>query len=351
METQTADWSSASELKDASKKYYAWPQFHLLREGEEQSFYPSVTEILGASVGFAEAKQWFMAEGVVRLAQAAGQKESVRVWHKDTQQAIDVKPTDILMNRLPKDLWPSPVAGIHEIKALGAAEMTKRANRGTVVHDAFEEFGYGLVVEDYEIEEYTRSLIARPRRGYPDGFALETDYCVPFVQSCLSWARENVAEVLMSEAWVFNETYCYAGALDSIVRLKDHDGTWQIDLKNTTAGAQYDHGLQQSAYYYAERVGIKGTRNTVPFERPDHVANLYIEPGKATLREWGVGKDYTLEDLFTAFLHERMAWQYREAGALPVTIKAPKITKPKPETVRKGIVRATRTKKEVVTCQ
>jgi hypothetical protein len=280
-------------------------------DAAEREYFPSVTHVLDLIPGEMKfAEFWFIAEYVDFVTQCAEQRKPVSCWDANAADTIERPAREVLKDK-------------HWIKFAGSREMTRRANRGTVIHDAIEDWalhGYRVAIED--LEDYVATLIQA------NGFALPADYCTGFVRTALAWCDEHIAEIHMSEAPVFNRTFNYAGTLDLVATLKNFGNPgekWLIDAKGSK-GPQPTHPIQNACYANAEFVGIKGTDQMVPFEKPDRFANLYIQEDKATLREW------TKEpEAFHAFQHLRMVWQYLKAKDLPVTVKAPKTSAVTPD--------------------
>lgn len=305
-------WSKGTDLRN-DKGLYCWP--HLVYDSAAREWFPSVTTILDLVPGDMKmAEFWFIAEYVDHVTTCAENRQKVLCYDKDAEMNLERSAREVLHDK-------------HWIKFAGCREMTKRANRGTVGHDALEDWALnGQRVSEDDLRDYTFQLIQA------NDFALEVDYCIDYVRSIINWCDRHVLEVLWSEVPVFNRTYNYAGTSDIGLRLKDmfeQDGspipeedTWGIDAKNSK-GPKPTHPMQNAAYANAEFMGIKGTNTLIPFEKPTRFANLYVQPNGATLREWKREKK-----AFEAFLHLRMVWQYLEAGDLPVTVKAPKIKPP-----------------------
>lgn len=308
-------WSRGTDLRN-DQGLYCWP--YKIFEAPKREYFPSVTHILDLANGDMKfAEFWFIAEYVDYVTTCAETRESVPCYCEETKGVIERKAREVLHDK-------------HWIKFAGSREMTKRANRGTVVHDAIEDWALnGMRVAEGDIEDYTQQLIQA------NDFALTVDYVAPFLRRALTWCNDHIVEVLMSEAPIFNRKYNYAGTLDIVARLRgmveangqpiSEKESWQIDAKNSKA-PQPTHPMQAAAYANAELVGIKGTDILAPFVKPDRFANLYIQEDKATLREWK-----REPDAFKAFLHLRMVWQYLGTKDLPVTVKTPKVKTPTPD--------------------
>jgi hypothetical protein len=212
---------------------------------------------------------WWQSEYTAEIAQAWQARQMVPCWDQDNRCMVERRPPDILLDK-------------HWTKAAGARELRRRASRGTVIHNAIEDWCYGQrfdIDDAYEMDNYIGGMIEA------EGMAIKTDYCADYVKQAILWCEAHIEEVIMTEAPVFNLIGGYAGTVDLIAKLKGRDGLWMIDAK-TSKDSQPTHAVQQAAYANAELVGIKNTAERVPMPRVDHVANLYIQPEKSTLREW-----------------------------------------------------------------
>ena len=320
-------WQHGTDLRDDSTGIYRWPHPQLCEEGQEPVSYPSVTTILdefmGSGMRFAE--HWFCAEYVHQLAVAAKDKELVDVWVEDDSQAggssVQVKAIDVLLNQLPDAFGPN--FGKHWIKNAGPREMRKRANRGTVLHEIMENWAYGMRVDNNDVGDYVVSIIQGK------GFALDCDYVEPYARQLLIWCEQHVEDVLMAEAVVMNDTYGYAGTLDTLLKLRGYPELdamgpmGMVDVKGSKSD-QPSHELQGAAYYYGEYIGVPNTAERVAMPRPHWMANLYVQPEKVTLRYWP--RITTHDDPqdcipFRAFLHARVMWEAMYSDAHPKTIK------------------------------
>lgn len=336
-------WKHGTDLRDDATGVYQWP--HPALAGETPiTYYPSVTTILDefTGSGMLMAANYFIAQYVHDLAAATKEKRPVEVWldadNKDGGEVVEVNPLDLLMNRLGvplldetgKPYSPNRTAdgypvnfGTHWIKNSGFRELRRRANRGSILHDVMEEWAYGMRVDTSDAHDYAITLIQAK------GFRIEADYVTPYIITLLDWLNDNVREVYMAEAVVMNDTYGYAGTLDTVLELRSDmmSGVGIMDAKGSK-GDQPSHELQGAAYFHAETVGIGGTADRVEF--PGNVewfANLYVQPEKATFRVWPRVrrcKDHHECEPFRAFLHARVLWQELYAPEHPKTVKAPK---------------------------
>ncbi len=310
-------WSKGTDLR-SDKGIYTWP--HKIFACDKREHFVSVSSVLDLIPGsFPIACYYFIADYVDYVTTAAETKQLVPCYSKDLGEVVKRSPREVLHDKK----W---------IQFAGEREMSRRANRGTVGHDALEDWALnGTRITEADMHDYTFQLIQA------NDFALEVDFCVDYVRQVINWCNTHIVEVLWSEAPVFNRTYTYAGTSDIGCRLRgmfEEDGTpiseeqvWGLDAKNSK-GPQPTHPIQNAAYANAEFMGIKGTDQLIPFVKPDRFANLYVQPEKATLREWK-----REPAAWQAFLYARGLWQYIEAGDLPKTVKvkAPKIKPPTPD--------------------
>ena len=210
-ETAPATWAKGTDLRNEDGMYQ-WPPSHLLQPGEVQEFFPSVTTILAIDgKGMYEAEKRFAADYTASLAEAARNGETVPVWDFDKEtgigQTVYKQPFDVLTD---KD-WMSKA---------GAREMTRRANRGTIVHDALEEWCQYqgeiqcLKSNDPGLMDWTDSRIQAK------GYALRTEEVHPYVLALLQFCEEWVGDIYLQEAPIFNRTLSYAGTEDFICTLK-----------------------------------------------------------------------------------------------------------------------------------
>lgn len=319
-------WKHGTDLRDDATGIYRWPHPNLVENPATDCVaYPSVTTVLDefTSGGMRHAEHWFTAEYVTSLAVAARDRVPVKVWvdtdNVDGGETVEVAAIDILLNRLPEEFGKN--FGTHWIKKAGPREMRKRANRGSILHDALENWAYGMRIESNEITEYTGMLIQTK------GYALPAEYCDQYVRQLLLWCDRHIQDVFMAEAMVMNDTYGYAGTLDVDVVLKGYgalDGLrGHVDAKGSKSD-QPSHELQGAAYFYAEHVGVPGTAERLPVEPVDYMANLYVQEDKVTLRHWP--RIMRCEDPndcvpMRAFLHARVLWETMYSPEHPKTVK------------------------------
>ncbi len=329
LEAQNAvPWKSGTDLRDKSG-VYRWPQ--AIFPGEA-NYYPSVTTILdqvGGGMRFAE--HWFHAEYGRDVALAAQRREKVSVWLEKGEEPgamVEVSPVKLLTNTLPEEVYGKNF-GLHWMKSAGPREMTRRANRGSIVHDAIEDRAYGQTFADDEVEEWAATLISA--RGY----AMTAEYVAPYIRSALKWFGDHVEEVEMAEALLMNDRYVYAGTGDLVVTLRNYPdipkgAKMLIDLK-TSKDPQPTHELQQAAYFFAEYIGIAGSDRREPMPRLHGAANVYVQPEKTTLKYWPRIRHCAPSKCvpFAGFLHLRAVWQTLEAPGSIMTIKPAKVQVPR----------------------
>lgn len=330
-------WKHGTDLRDDATGIYRWPHPTLAENPEAVTMYPSVTTVLDEFMagGMRHAEHWFTAEYVNFLAEAARTKTPVPVWvdtdNEDGGETVEVAAIDLLLNKLQPPSWPKNF-GMHWIKKAGPREMRKRANRGSILHDALEEWAYGLRIESNDVTDYTQGLIQAK------GFTLTPDYCDQYVRQLLLWCDRHVADVLMAEAVVMNDTYGYAGTLDTVLKLQgfpelDAIGpVGMVDAKGSKSD-QPSHELQGAAYFYAEHIGVPNTAERVPMIELDWMANLYVQPEGVKLRHWPrirrCADPHECEPMHM-FLHARVLWEGMYQPEHPKTMKGVPVRKVAP---------------------
>ena len=331
-------WTTGTDLRDDATGIYRFPHPSLVDDPETVKCYPSVTTVLDEFMGsgMRHAEHWFTAEYVKQLAEAAKAKELVNVWlatdNVDGGEVVEVNPLHLMLNTLPAEQY-GPNFGMHWIKKAGPREMRKRANRGSILHDALEEWAYGQRVSSDDVTDYTQGLIQAK------GYTITADYVDQYVRQLLLWCDRSVADVLMAEAVVMNDTYGYAGTLDTVLKL--HPGLYpeldargpvgMVDAKGSNSD-QPSHELQGAAYFYAEYMGVPNTIERLPMPEMHWMANLYVQPEKCTLRVWDrIVRCEDPQDCvpMNAFLHARVLWEAMYSDQHPKTVK-PQVKKVKP---------------------
>ncbi len=313
---------------------YEWPPKLWRHPDEPVEQYVSVTTVLDTvSGGIAHAQMWWIAEYVAGVTAAAKRGEKVDCWDKESGCWVQRKPSEVLQDK-------------HWMKAAGGRELKKRAARGTVVHGVIEDWCYTWVnggdpvdyTDDHEMEMYLGGIIESEPGDDGRGLGIQPDYCLEYARQAIIWCNENIERVYLAEAPIFNATYHYAGTVDLVCGLKGRPGVWLVDAKSSK-DSQITHEIQQAAYANAELVGIKGPPpERVDFPRVDHVANLYIQPEKATLREWSDPMDRAtgpkLSRAFACFCQLRLAYMFmaptvgedgKNHTRRPVTVKGEKV--------------------------
>lgn len=336
--TQQPAWKHGTDLRDDATGIYTWPHPSLVTDPlAECVHFPSVTTVLDEFMasGMRHAEHWFTADYVEYLALAAKDKQPVQVWvnteNVDGGETVEVPAIDLLLNRLPVDEFGKNF-GKHWIKKAGPREMRRRANRGSILHDALEEWAYGVRVESNDVTDYTQGLIQAK------GYTLPVDYCDQHVRQLLLWCDRHILEVLMAEAVVLNRTYGFAGTLDTILKLRGYPEldkigpNGMVDAKGSKSD-QPSHELQGAAYFFAEEIGVPGTTETVPMPQLDWMANLYVTEDGVTLRHWPritrTADPYDCPPM-AGFLHARILWQLLYSDQHPKTVKPAGIAKVNP---------------------
>lgn len=290
-------WRKGTDLRRDGR--YEWPPLIYRQPDDVVESYPSVTSVLDeTSTGFMRAQFYFIGKEVADITAAAKAKAMYPRWDAIEMRMVDCRPIDLLL----EPRW---------IADAGWREMSRRANRGTVVHDAVEEWALGglrVDVDDpHDLSEYVAAVISR------NNVSLEVDYCISYVRTALAWCEQHVEQVLMAEGPVFSPKHGYAGTCDLDLTLRGKAGIGRVDVK-TSKDVYPAFELQLAAYANAELVGIKGTDTREPLQRPDWVATLLIGPEEAKLREWKDDTDTedgpVLNRAFDCFLHLLAAHQY-----------------------------------------
>jgi hypothetical protein len=287
-----------------------------------------------ASGGLFYAQMWWIAEYVADImeqiqAEAVAAKIENRkrrtvmvgCWDDEQKCMVDRPAHEVLADK-------------HWIKTAGARELRKRANRGSVVHEAVEDWAYGQRFDfddDDELGNYVGGII----EGL--GFALPVEYCNEYVRQVLRWLDEHVKRVEMAEAPVFNFDLGAAGTVDLIAELHHYNGLWMLDFKSSKDD-QPTFECQMAAYANMRHAGIKNTDKLVPLPRVDHVANVFVQPDGVRMREWRDETDVPggpiLNRAYAAYMYLLNAWGFltpkrseadgKKHARHPVTIKAPK---------------------------
>lgn len=262
---------------------YSWPHPFYQKPGETVETFFSVSSVLELLESFGRVRERWLAQHCVHLTELAKAREKFEKWDIEQHKMIEVKPVDML-------------ADFDWMVGAGWRELNRYAARGTIVHSAIEEWVLSFAMgkpfpcdynDDVELYQYVLDTIKFERQKRDGNFFVEPDWCWLYVRSALAWLDKHVRIVHMAEAPCFNRTFGYAGTMDLIVELYNEPGIWLIDAKSSAS--HYDsHRIQLAAYSFAEYVGVRDTLHPMPaFTR---VANLYIQPDSARLREWWVDK-------------------------------------------------------------
>lgn len=262
-----------------------------------------------------------MAEHMLEIGLAIKEKRLIKVWHEEMKEMIEVSPSRLLLNDLDAELGKKNAA-MHWNKNAGGRELTRRGNRGQIVHDAVADWCVlDRRVDPDEMDAYVGGLIEE--RGY----ALNVDYCLPYVRSALEWLDKYVLEVWMGEGPVFNFEYGWAGTVDLIARLREGtpvlsigeatqrwdpetwqkekacpDDLWQLDFKSSKS-PKPDHLEQAATYWHSEFTWVRGMRNLIEFPKAPRVANILVQENSANVYEWtesaryGVGSKKAMESI------------------------------------------------------
>lgn len=320
-------WSKGTDLRNKDG-IYCWPHPNIECADEDRKYYISVTTTLNLINGDMKfAENWFFAEYIKEIALAAKEKQLIKIWHKGEAEMIEVRPIDVLLSSLDEAFWGKNAA-MHWMKSAGGREMQRRSLRGAIVHDAIEEWALQeRRIGESDLYDYTLSLIKAPRTGYDEGLTIAPEFCMEFVREAIKWCDEHIDEVHMCEACLMHDDDGWAGTGDLVCTLRGYPGISKgepilVDAKNSKA-PQKSHRLQLATYRKAQWIGIKNTAMRVPFEAPERVFNLYIQPEGCSLKEW-----FDLEDAYAAFLHLCMVFHDIEGKHSPFTLRAPKLLHP-----------------------
>lgn len=311
-ETQ-APWKQGTDLRNEDG-IYSWPHPLQLEKDQVPNLYVSVTTVLDiTAVGMKFAESWFTAQYIEEITNLAKQKMTVPVWNGEA--TVYVKPVDLMSNSLPESEFGRNF-GLKWIQNAGAREMTRRANRGSVLHHAQDNWAFGMRVDPSEVVDYTAAIISEL------GFTINAEDAAPYVQTHLDWLNDNVVEVLMAEAVVMNDTHWIAGTADLGCRLRDFEPgkTWLLDAK-TSKQAQREHEIQVATYANSEYVGIRGTNIREEMPRFDCFGNVYVQPDKCKLVPWPQDR---IDQGFQTFLHLLQVWHAYNESFSAKMLKAPK---------------------------
>jgi hypothetical protein len=180
---------------------------------------------------------------------------------------------------------------ISEKEALSAPYQTtaRAATRGSTIHS---------IVESYKHTKEHIETVPEEYRGYAQAF--------------YNWVNDNDIEIIEHERTVFSREYEFAGTLDLLVKNKQSEKTFIIDVK-TGKGIYPEAFLQLSAYKQA----LKEEGQEV-----DHIAVLLLkEDGKY---EFGQG-----EERLDVFLAAVKLWEFKNPDLMEIVNVYKKAEKPK----------------------
>jgi hypothetical protein len=322
---------TGTDYRDDQSKMYQWPHPFFVREGDFIEKFWSVSSVLELLESFGRVREMWQAQYCVELTEKARNRQLAERWDAELRKMIEIKPIELLADE-------------KHMTGAGYRELNRYAARGTVVHNAIEEWCYKFdgkpsridYMDDVALRNYVTDLITDERNKKDGAFFVDEDFCWLRVRQVMKWLDDHVKQVHLTEAPIFNRTFGYAGTLDLILELKNTWGMWLVDAK--TSSSHYDsHRIQLSAYASAEHVGIQHDNTLHPMPHFDRVANLYIGAEKCVLRAWwedgkGVPIPGDRENDFTAFISllqyvmPRVTPQLGDDGKKhainPVTIKA-----------------------------
>lgn len=139
-------------------------------------------------------------------------------------------------------------AAIDHIKGARFRDMGKKADRGTIVHAALENYLAGrpsdVATIDAQLEE-----AHVPKNMWGSAHRM--------IAGLMEFLFDEEPEVIWSEATVYSRKHHYAGTADLIARMRVGDTVVPVVLDVKTSKAIYDEvGLQLTAYARADFVGL-----------------------------------------------------------------------------------------------
>lgn len=359
---ELAEWHHGTDLRN-SEGYYGLPIGVPCPVANPEPAYVSVTTVLDAITDFTYPERWWIASEVVSLAQAAVEKRLVSMWNPSRESLVEVMPGKIILNQIADDAGFGTNAGKWWIAKAGGRELQRRANRGTLIHDAFLDWIFnGIRVSFDDVEDYAR-MLAEARE-----FALDPGYYVEPIRNAIAWADRHLDpdRATICESPLYNWDYIYAGTCDYLGPLRNTDSlvvspsesdengrplvanaseivtgiivrdsaTWMLDFKGSK-GPKPAHRMQIAAYskahHYVERSGVTAYGAFREMPPVDRFANVYVQAEYVHLKEWGSEDDTSsIEDSYAAFLHAQMVFFHlaRESQNTPDLIKAMSIKPP-----------------------
>lgn len=342
--TQRPVFRTGTDLRN-SDGYYCHPHPSLLKPGEEPEYFPAVSTFLRnvSSEPMRRAEQYFAAEEcashaallryAIENAKSRGEvvDACVGVYDKTFGCMIDRPILDVLQD----SQWMSMA---------GPRGMTRRAHRGTIMHDAQEEWAKGCMMGRRDVlrwdDKYLPDWVATARSAN-DYAAPAASEVLPYVIALLKYLDRHVVSVKRAECAVFNRSLVYAGTLDMDgVEIDGHDGLFLWDAKSRgSITPRVTDLLALLSYQHAEYYADPMTGLLVPFKAAPRIANLFVAPDdrkdaepntcRAELRIWQDCEYFTLMQAWQEVMRLRESWQVQHqleralCGMAPI-VKAPK---------------------------
>lgn len=353
--SDVADWTHGTDLRDENGYYRIPPGIALPKGAEALEGYPSVTTILDTITDFTYPERWWIASEVFEIARAAVSKQPFPVWHPGREELLEVMAGKILLNELDASFGTN--AGKWWIAKAGGRELKRRGNRGTLIHDAVEDWLLrDMRVPWDDIPDYA-VMLAEARE-----FALSPEYYVGPVRNAIAFCDRHLdpERFDLCECAAFNFEYGVAGTIDYIGPLRNtdkllltgaktydenilanaeevrtgivvKDGTkWMLDFKGSK-GPKTSHRLQLAGYRKMTHALIRQFKRFEPLPQAERIGNVYVTHDYVHLKEWGAEDDaYTLEDSWAAFLHAAMLFFHfqREALHAPALLRSMSLKPP-----------------------
>ncbi len=138
-------------------------------------------------------------------------------------------------------------AAIDHIKGARFRDMGQKADRGTIVHAAFENYLAGKKMDEKTIHGQLAEAHV-PTRMWKSATNM--------IEGLMEFLFDEEPEVYWSEATVYSREHGYAGTADLIARMRVGDSRVPVILDVKTSKAVYDEvALQLCAYARADFVG------------------------------------------------------------------------------------------------
>jgi len=337
-------WKTGTELRNKDG-FYQNPHPSLLRPGQEPEYFPAVSTFLRSisSEAMRRAEQSFAAsETAAHVAVLREAMElttcrddvlyaSVGVWDSDIGAMVGRPVLEVL-------------ADTRYMSMAGPRGMTRRAHRGTIMHDAQEEWAKGAMVGRRDVlrwdDPYLPDWVASARSAN-DYATPSVDEVLPFVVGLLKFLDRNVVSVRRAECAVYNRTLVYAGTLDMDgVVLDGHEGEFLFDAKSRgDITPRISDLLSLLSYQHAEFYADPMTGLLVPFKPSQRIANLYVAPDmrkdaepntcRAELRIWRDTEEFTLALAWQEVIRQRESWQVQHIISQALCGMAPIVKPPK----------------------